>query len=221
ESGTACQTGANAVALVRVQTETLALRTSSTSKYPIRENAMPALSGEDGARQGWDDQNADDERADYHERLHAVDQVLVLVDSLRKRRQVLEHKALENHQKSVRNNGDERVLHESLEPRPEQPVELRHDEERNEDRSEQATHRAGDQPEGYDCERDHFRKSHDDQEQPVQQICQDGPGVWLNEVIPEFVEMLKCHLEGTGVENVRKIVGLIGDQIAERHSDAR
>ena len=53
------------------------------------------------------------------------------------------------------------------------------------------------------------------------QVGEDRPGIRLDEVRPQDVEMLEGQLQRAGVQNVREHMGLIGDQIAERHADAR
>ena len=60
--------------------------------------------------------------------------------------------SLENHEKRECHHRNERVLDERLEPGPEQEVQFRHDEERNEDRSHQSAHSACNQSERDYCE---------------------------------------------------------------------
>ena len=66
----------------------------------------------------------------------------------------------------------------------------------------------------------HLRERDDDQHQPVEQIGEDRPGVRLDEVRPELIEMIEHQLEGSRVEDVGEVVGLVGDQVAERDADA-
>src|SRR5438874_1799178 len=96
-----------------------------------REYAFTAASREDRARERWNQEYAQTEDADDDQRLQAVHQIKVLGDPQRQRRQIVEDEPLENHQKRKRDDGDERVLNERFEPRPEQPIELRDDEERD------------------------------------------------------------------------------------------
>src|SRR5262245_42398013 len=112
---------ASAAAPFRVQTERHAWRTSSASKYPVREDALAALPRKDRTRQRGDEQNADNESADDNEGLQPVYEIQVFGDPRRERRQIVEHEALEDHQKCERHYRDERVLNERLQPRPEEP----------------------------------------------------------------------------------------------------
>ena len=86
-------------------------------------------------------------------------------------------------------------MNKRFEPRPEQPIELRHDKERHENRADQCADGARDQAKRDDRERNDLRKRHDNQEQPVQQIGQDRPRIGLDELLPELIEMIKHELQ--------------------------
>src|SRR4029077_8655974 len=98
-------------------------------------------------------------------------------DGGRQRRHVAEYEPFEDHQKRNRDDGNERVLDERLEPAPEQPIELWDDEERYEDWTEQAAHRARDQTERDHCQRQRLGKRDEDEDRPVDQVRQDRPRV--------------------------------------------
>ena len=74
-------------------------------------------------------------------------------------------------------------LDERLEPSPEQPVQLRDDEERDEQWTEERAHGAGDQTEGNDGHRDRLRKGDQEQDDPIDEVRQNRPRVWLDEAV--------------------------------------
>ena len=74
-------------------------------------------------------------------------------------------------------------LDERLEPSPEQPVQLRDDEERDEEWTEERAHGAGDQTEGDHGHRDGFRKGDEQQDDPVDEVGQNRPRVRLHEPV--------------------------------------
>src|SRR5205085_10514948 len=117
-----------------------------------RQYAFTAAAREDRTREGWHEQNAGGEDSNNNQGLNTVNEVKVLGDALWQGREVLEDEPLENHQERECHDRHERVLNERLEPGPEQPVQFRNDEERDEDRPEQRTHGAGDQTECHDSQ---------------------------------------------------------------------
>src|SRR6266850_84728 len=138
-----------------------------------RENALPSTTREDRACERRDQENPKAKDSDDDQRLQPVHEVVILSDSRWNGRQVLEDEPLEDHQKRERDDWHKGVLHEGLKPGPEQPIEFRDDEERDENRTEERANRARDQAERHNGQRQHFGDRDDNQQQPIEQVGQD------------------------------------------------
>ena len=86
---------------------------------------------------------------------------------------------------------------------------------------EQRADGAGDHAERDDEQQRELRQADDDQHQPVQQIRENRPGVWLLERVPECRETLLRVLDRPGAQDRRQKGGLVGDQIGERDAQIR
>src|SRR5262245_6246953 len=112
------------------------------------EHSLPTVARENGRRQRWNEDDSSAERDDDGHGLQTVDSIFRLRDRRRQGGHVPEHEALKHHQESDGHHWYKRVLNESLEPAPKQPVELRNDEERHEERAQERADAGSDQSEG-------------------------------------------------------------------------
>ncbi|HEY3738364.1 MAG TPA: hypothetical protein VGL53_00895, partial [Bryobacteraceae bacterium] len=90
---------------------------------------------------------------------------------------------------------------------PENPIELRDDEERHEDGSEQAADRRRNEAKGDDRQRERFGEGDQDQHRPVDQIRQNRPRIRLQKVRRQIVEVLIDVVEGARFEHALKVEG--------------
>src|SRR4029453_12371875 len=185
------------------------------------EHSLPTVAREYGRRQRWDEHDSGAERDDNGHRLQTVDSIFRLRDRRWQGGHVPEHEALKHHQESDGDHGYERILNERLEPTPEQPVELRYDEERYKERAQKRTDGARDQAERYDGQRNGFRERNQQEHHPIDEVGQDRPRVRLDELVRQFVEVLVDIVERPGLEHRLEVERLVGDQIAERNADPR
>src|SRR5262249_45261516 len=138
------------------------------------ERRLSALAREDRRRQRRHEQNPRAEGDHHRDRLKRVYAVFCLRDCRRARAYVAKDEALADHQERHRDNRNERVLDERLEPAPEQPIELRDDEEWNEKGAEKRTDSAGNQTKRDDGHRHGLRTGDQEQHHPIDEIGQDS-----------------------------------------------